>query len=165
MQKDFDYGVCFIDEAGSFLSKSFAELQKTIRSIGVGLAIFFQGIADLKVTSPEFAEQVLGNTKVKIILRQENTSDVETWSAMAGTIDSVITSHQTNEAGLTSSKTGMGNMHEGKKMKIDFDVFKSLNVGQAIVINKGRHTYDLIKIWQQKPFTPVKIVAAHTHQA
>ncbi|MFZ3229926.1 MAG: helicase HerA-like domain-containing protein [Pseudobdellovibrio sp.] len=147
--KEFDFGVCFIDEAGSFLCKSFAELLKTIRSIGIGLNIFFQSIADLRTISPEFAEQIMGNTKVKIILRQDNTTDVETWSAMAGTIDSVIMSHQTNESGIVESKTGMGNMHEGKKMKVDFDVFKSLPVGQAVVINKGRHTCDLISIWQQ----------------
>ena len=68
---------------------------------------------------------------------------------MAGTEDAEIESYQMNTDGLTSGRTGMGNMHEGKKMKIDFDVFKNLNVGQAVVINKGRHTQELVQIWQQ----------------
>jgi len=111
--------------------------------------LFFQGIADLKAVSTDFAEQILGNTKIKIILRQEIHTDVETWSAMAGTVDSDIQSHQTESSGLASTKTGLGNVHEGKKVKIEFDVFKNLSVGEAIVINKGRHIHDLIKIWQQ----------------
>jgi hypothetical protein len=147
--KKFDCGACFIDEFGSFVTQSFVELQKMIRSTGIGLNLFFQGIADLETISKPLAHQILGNTKIKIILRQDIDTDVETWSSMAGTEDAEIQSHQMDNSALGASRTGMGNMHEGKKMKIDFDVFKNLNVGQAVVINKGRHTQNLIQIWQQ----------------
>lgn len=149
IQRKYEFGFCFIDEFGSFVTQSFAELLKMIRSTGIGMNLFMQGIADIEAINKPLANQVLGNTKVKIILRQDIDTDVETWSSMAGTEDAEIESYQMNTDGLTSGRTGMGNVHEGKKMKIDFDVFKNLNVGQAVVINKGRHTQELVQIWQQ----------------
>lgn len=151
IKRKYEFGFCFIDEFGSFVTESFAELLKMIRSTGIGMNLFMQGIADVEAINKPLANQVLGNTKVKIILRQDIDTDVETWSSMAGTEDAEIESYQINADGILSSRTGMGNVHEGKKMKIDFDVFKNLNVGQAVVINKGRHSQDLIQIWQQTP--------------
>lgn len=156
LKKEFEFGVVFIDEFGSFASKSFAELLKMIRSTGIGMNLFFQGIGDLKEVSPSFSEQILGNTKIKIILRQEIDIDVETWSSMAGTVDAEIESYQTNNQNILSNRTGTGNVHIGKKTKIEFDVFKKLKVGQAVVINKGRHIENVIQVWQQIEFKASK---------
>jgi hypothetical protein len=148
MNKDFA-GV-FIDEFGSFATADFADFLKQVRSSKVGLHLFFQGSADLRKVSPEFEDQVLGNTLVKIIFRQDIDQDVEKWAGMAGTENTIIESFQTDRSTGYSQRTGMGNVHEGKRMRIEFDVFKNLTTGKAVVIDKGRRTQDLIAVWNGK---------------
>ena len=150
VEKKFEYAGIFVDEFGSFATRSFANIQKMIRSSGMGLRLFYQGMADLRDVSPAFENQVLGNSLIKIVLRQDVDEDVEKWSGMAGTIDSYIHSYQTETSLLGDNKTGTGNIHLGKKTKIEFDVFKNLGVGQAVVIDKGRQIQDLIQIWDSK---------------
>lgn len=87
---------------------------------------------------------------VKIIFRQDIDRDVEKWSGMAGTENTVIESFQTDRTTGISQRTGMGNVHEGKRMRIEFDVFKNLTTGKAVVIDKGRRTQDLIAVWNGK---------------
>lgn len=140
----------FVDEFGSFAMPDFADFLKQVRSANIGLHLFFQGSADLRNVSEVFEEQVLGNTIVKIIFRQDVNADVEKWAQMAGTEDAQIQSYQTNNAGYLMTKTGMGNVHEGKRMKIDFDIFKNLTRGKAVVIDKGRQTNDVIAVWNGK---------------
>lgn len=142
----------FVDEFGSFAMPDFADFLKQVRSANIGLHLFFQGSADLRNVSEVFEEQVLGNTIVKIIFRQDVNSDVEKWAQMAGTEDTLIQSFQTNSDGYLVTKTGMGNVHEGKRMKIDFDIFKSLTRGKAVVIDKGRHINDVIAVWNGKDY-------------
>ncbi len=150
VEKKFEYAGIFVDEFGSFATRSFANIQKMIRSSGMGLRLFYQGMADLRDVSPAFENQVLGNSLIKIVLRQDVDEDVEKWSGMAGTIDSYIHSYQTETSLLGENRTGTGNVHVGKKTKIEFDVFKNLGVGQAVVIDKGRQLQDLIQIWDSK---------------
>jgi hypothetical protein len=140
----------FVDEFGSFAMPDFADFLKQVRSANIGLHLFFQGSADLRNVSEVFEEQVLGNTIVKIIFRQDVNSDVEKWAHMAGTEDAMIQSYQTTNTGNFSTRTGMGNVHEGKRMKIDFDIFKNLTRGKAVVIDKGRRTHDVIAVWDGK---------------
>jgi len=153
LERKYEYAGIFIDEFGSFAIKDFADFQKQVRTAHIGLRLFFQGMADLRTVSPEFEDQILGNCLIKIIMRQDIDPDVQKWSGMAGTVDAVIQSYQTQNDIFGSSMTGMGNVHEGKKVKIDFDVFKELGRGQAVIIDKGRQFHDLIQIWDAKsPF-------------
>jgi hypothetical protein len=140
----------FVDEFGSFAMPDFADFLKQVRSANIGLHLFFQGSADLRNVSEVFEEQVLGNTIVKIIFRQDVNSDVEKWAHMAGTEDTLIQSYQNTNTGNYSTRTGTGNVHEGKRMKIDFDIFKNLTRGKAVVIDKGRRTHDIIAVWDGK---------------
>lgn len=164
LTREFEYAGVFVDEFGSFATKSFANIQKMIRSAHIGLRLFYQGMADLRAVSPEFEKQVLGNSLTKIVLRQDIDEDVEKWSGMAGTVDAYIHSYQTENGLLGSSKTGMGNLHEGKKVKIDFDVFKELGKGQAVIIDKGRKIQDVIQIWDAKDPQYLPLLAAMKNQ-
>lgn len=156
----FDVAFVSIDEFGSFVYLDFADYIKQVRSARIGLDLSFQGIADTRQVSPEFADQILGNTVNKFILRQDLKDDVETWSAMAGTKDTVIESHQTNNSLLGGTEeTGMGNIHEGKAVLIDFDVFKRLTTGHAVLIDKKRHINCAFAIWngENRPSKKTKI--------
>ena len=48
--------------------------------------------------------------------------------------------------------TGVGSVREVKEMKIEFDVFKRLSVGQAILIDKYSHREDLFQVWRPGSF-------------
>ena len=48
--------------------------------------------------------------------------------------------------------TGIGSVRDVKEMKIEFDVFKRLSVGQAILIDKYSHREDLFQVWRPGSF-------------
>lgn len=44
--------------------------------------------------------------------------------------------------------TGIGSVRDVKEMRVEFDVFKKLSPGQAVLIDKAHHKEDLLKIWK-----------------
>jgi hypothetical protein len=149
-ETELEFGACFIDEFGSFAIADFADFLKQVRSTKIGVHLFCQGIADLKAVSPEFASQVLGNTVTKIVFRTDLPEDAETWAGIAGTIDAFDSSYQVQRYGPFVERTGSGTQNPSKKMKVDFDVFKCLKRGQAVIIDKNSGNQDLISIWDSK---------------
>ena len=109
--------------------------------------MILQGLADLKAISPEFKDQVIGNTSSKIVFRQDVSSDAEEWSKMAGTFSSNKKTYQVMGEEM-EEMTGLGSLRHTKEMKIEFDIFKNLSKGQAVLIDKRRHKEDLVKIWR-----------------
>ena len=151
-QKNFDYDfcACFIDEFGSFATQDFADFLKMARSSRIGIHLFCQGLADLKAVTSEFKEQIIGNTSSKIIFRQDVPEDAETWSGIAGTFSSRKKTYQITGTETEEEMTGMGSLREVKEMRIEFDVFKKLSVGQAVLIDKAYHREDLLRVWRTK---------------
>ena len=41
----------------------------------------------------------------------------------------------------------MGSVREVKEMKSEFDIFKRLSPGQAVLIDKARHREDFFQVW------------------
>ncbi len=126
----------FIDEFGSFASKEFVEFLKQSRSAKFAVHLFSQGSEDLDVVSKEFGRQARSNPMTKIALRLDDSETVNEICSMAGTVDSLEQSYQV-EGEWTQTKTGLGNMRETKQMRVEHDVLKNLNVGQAVVIEKS----------------------------
>ena len=145
---DYDFCACFIDEFGSFATQDFADFLKMARSSKIGIHLFCQGLADLKAVSPEFKEQIIGNTSSKIIFRQDVPEDAEAWSRIAGTFSSKKKTYQITGTETEEEMTGMGSLREVKEMRIEFDVFKKLSQGQAVLIDKAYHKEDLLKVWR-----------------
>ncbi|MCZ0933336.1 MAG: TraM recognition domain-containing protein [Oligoflexia bacterium] len=149
-QKSFNYNfcACFVDEFGSFATNDFADFLKMARSSRISIHLFCQGLADLKAVSPEFKDQIVGNTSTKIIFRQDVPKDAETWSGIAGTFSSKKKTYQVIGMETEEQMTGMGSLREVKEMRIEFDVFKKLSVGQAVLIDKSCHKEDLLSVWE-----------------
>ena len=144
----YDFCACFIDEFGSFATSDFADFLKMARSSRIGIHLFCQGLADLQAVTPEFKEQIIGNTSNKIIFRQDVPEDAEVWSKIAGTFSSKKRTYQVTGEQADEEMTGMGSLREAKEMRIEFDVFKKLSVGQAVLIDKAYHREDLLRIWR-----------------
>ena len=147
-QCKYDFCACFVDEFGSFATADFADFLKMARSSRIGIHLFCQGLADLKAITPEFKEQIIGNTAHKIIFRQDVPEDAEVWSSMAGTFSSRKKTWQISGSETEEQMTGRGSIRDVKEMRIEFDVFKKLSVGQAVLIDKAHHKEDLLKVWR-----------------
>ena len=148
MPLSYNFCACFIDEFGSFATKDFADFLKMARSSRIGIHLFCQGLSDLSRLGSDFKNQIIGNTANKIIFRQDVGNDVEEWALMAGTFSSKKTTYQVSDLDRREEMTGIGSVREVREMKIEFDVFKRLSVGQAILIDKFSHREDLFQVWR-----------------
>ena len=144
----YDFCACFIDEFGSFIAPDFVDFLKMARSSRIGIHLFCQGLADLSKVSSSFKDQIVGNTVSKIIFRQDVAKDAEEWAGIAGTFSSKKKTYQVSGTENSEEMTGMGSVREVKEMRIEFDVFKRLSVGQAVLIDKFLHKEDLFHVWR-----------------
>ena len=144
----YDFCACFIDEFGSFATKDFADFLKMARSSRIGLHLFCQGLSDLSRLTSDFKNQIIGNTINKILFRQDVGSDAEEWAKVAGTFSSRKKTYQITGTETEEEMTGLGSLRDAKEMKIEFDVFKKLSQGQAILIDKASHREDLFQVWR-----------------
>ena len=149
-QKQFSYDLCacFIDEFGSFATNDFADFLKMARSSRIGIHLFCQGLSDLSKVNHDFKNQIIGNTASKILFRQDVGKDAEEWAGMAGTFSSKKKTFQITGTETDEEMTGLGSVREVKEMKIEFDVFKKLSPGQAVLIDKFSHREDLFQVWR-----------------
>ena len=149
----YNFCACFIDEFGSFATSDFADFLKMARSSKIGIHLFCQGLSDLSKLGSDFKNQIIGNTASKVIFRQDVASDAEEWALMAGTFSSQKTTYQVS--GMDTGReemVGTGSVREVKEMKIEFDVFKKLSTGQAVLIDKYSHREDLFQVWRPESF-------------
>ena len=144
----YDFCACFIDEFGSFATKDFADFLKMARSSRIGIHLFCQGLSDLSRLTSDFKNQIIGNTINKILFRQDVGSDAEEWAKVAGTFSSRKKTYQITGSETEEEMTGLGTLRDVKEMKIEFDVFKKLSQGQAILIDKAFHREDLFQVWR-----------------
>ena len=149
-QKQFSYDLCacFIDEFGSFATNDFADFLKMARSSRIGIHLFCQGLSDLSRVNRDFKNQIIGNTAAKILFRQDVGKDAEEWASIAGTFSSKKKTWQISGTEANEEMTGVGSVREVKEMKIEFDVFKKLSPGQAVLIDKFFHKEDLFQVWR-----------------
>jgi len=136
----------FIDEFGSFASKEFIEVLKQIRGARFGAHLFTQGLEDLDVVSKEFRRQASSNPITKIGFRLDDSETVDAFCSMAGTIEATEQSYQV-EGQLAPMKTGMGNLRETRQMMVEHDVLKSLETGQAVIIEKSPSSVSGIEVF------------------
>ncbi|OQA54233.1 MAG: TraM recognition site of TraD and TraG [Candidatus Omnitrophica bacterium ADurb.Bin277] len=113
-----------------FLNKS--------RASRIAIALFHQSLGDLYFRSaPNFQQQVIENTNIKIILRQDDPVAVEKFSKIAGTRRTLIPTYQTEERLTGKGMTGTGSVREGQEFKIEPDLIRELKRGEAVVILKS----------------------------
>ena len=67
---------------------------------------------------------------------------------MAGTFPSQKKTYQITGSETEEEMTGVGTVRDVKEMRIEFDVFKKLSQGQAVLIDKAFHREDLFQVWR-----------------
>ena len=84
-----------------------------------------------------FQQQVIENTNIKLILRQDDPDSVEKFVKIAGTRKTLIPTWQTEEKILGKGFTGTGSLREGQTFRVEPDLIRGLKRGEAVVIWKN----------------------------
>ncbi|MBS1960587.1 MAG: type IV secretion system DNA-binding domain-containing protein [Bdellovibrionales bacterium] len=122
----------YIDEFDAFASESFVTLLNKGRSSGFMIHLAHQTLSDLERISPTFAGQVMGNTNIRSVFRQDDPKDAETWSKFFGTERTVKTTWQTDGG----AETGMRSNREVQEFRVKPDEIKELRTGRCILSSK-----------------------------
>ncbi len=138
----------YIDDAASFLDVNFIEFLNKARASKFAIMLLHQSPGDLVFHRvPSFQQQVVENTNIKIILRQDDPESVEKMTKIGGTRKTQISTYQTQEDILGEAKTGVGSVRDGQEFKIEPDLIRELQLGEAALIWKSpsMHT-DYLKL-------------------
>ncbi len=128
----------FIDDASSFLELNYIDFLNKCRASGYAVTMLHQSLGDLMFRgAPNFQQQVIENTNIKIILRQDDPYSVEKFAKIAGTRRTAISTYQTEEKILGKGLTGTGSVREGQTFRIEPDSIRALKRGEAVVIWKS----------------------------
>jgi len=128
----------FVDDASSFLDLNFIDFLNKARAAGFAITLLHQSLGDLVIRRDfSFQQQVIENTNIKIILRQDDPQSVEKLSKIGGTCTTMIPTYQTEEKLIGKGFTGVGSIREGQAFRIDPDLIRALRRGEAILIWKS----------------------------
>jgi hypothetical protein len=132
----------YVDEFDAFSTDSFATFQNKARSSNFMITVAHQTLSDLDKISPEFKNQILGNTNIRFVFRQDIPEDAETWAAFFGTKQVVKQTYRATDG----RATGESSNRESKEFRIHPDAIKELDVGECIFSVKSSKTLDRVRI-------------------
>lgn len=136
----------YIDEFESFAHESFNELLSKARSAGMGITISHQSMGDLEKIGPFFQKQITENTNNKIILHINDEETVEYFANMSGTKPVSRTTYQVEEDFISSRRTGTGSRRDVEEFIVHPNVFRNLNIGEAVVMTRNNGESRLVKL-------------------
>jgi len=125
-----------IDEFAGLAYDEFIEFLNKSRASGFACVLSHQTLGDLRKMGEHYTQQVVGNTALKLILRQENPEDAEIWGKLIGTRTAFKQTDQT-EGFIIESRTGRGSRREVEEYVVHPNLIKSLGTGQAVMVHKG----------------------------
>lgn len=119
-----------------------ALISRSARAAEVGIVLATQELADLTRINPAFCDQVLGNTQVKIIHRQDVPESAERMAKVAGTKtgwhETFRIEHEVFAGRQIGHgrKVGEGSMTKVEQFRVHPNELKGLGCGRAVVIRK-----------------------------
>ena len=150
----------YVDEFSSFAYENFIELLNKARGAKLAVTLLHQSLADLAQKRPTFQQQIIENTNVKIIMRQDDPDSIDKYSKIGGSKRTLISTYQTEDSMLGTGFTGRGSLREGQAFRVDPDLIRSLGRGEAVVITKfPRFRIDYLKL---APETNINLEWIHT---
>ncbi len=140
-------GYVVFDEFSAMHSDHLLHLFARGRGAGIGVLLATQELADLSRVDPGFADQVLGNTNVKLVHRQDVPESAERLAGVAGTRSVYEETFQTDRTpfrslaghpvgGWSGRTTGQGTIKEVEQYAVHPNVLKQLPQGTAVLIRK-----------------------------
>jgi conjugal transfer pilus assembly protein TraD len=141
-----------IDEFSGIGGEHVVALFARGREAGVGALVATQEMADLDRAGHGVRDQVIGNTALKLVLRQDVPASAHTVAQIAGTERVWEETRQIGGGLLFPGPPGRGTRREVERFIIDPNDVKTLRTGEAVLISKVRSARpEIIRVTQ----TPV----------
>lgn len=132
-----DYIYVVLDEFNLFAGEQVVNMINKSRAAGFCCFIATQELADLSVAGgDELVGQVIGNTNVKIVHRQDVPDSAEYLSNVVGTKKVLVKTTMTEEKLLGNMSRQMGTVREDEELVIHPNILKNLRQGEAMLIKK-----------------------------
>lgn len=141
-----DFFPVYIDEFSNFAYEQFVEFLNKARGAHLAILIAHQSLGDLEKQGGHFLKQVLENCNIKIVMRQDDPTSVETYSKISGTVKSIKDTYQTEEGIFHKDMTGLGSTREVDEFRIKPNIIRELARGEAAVIIKQPFITDLLQL-------------------
>lgn len=125
-----------IDEFSNFVSELFTSFLSTARSQGFMVTIAHQSLGDLEKFDPAIRKQILGNTNIKLIFKQDAPEDAEMWAKLIGTRKAFEKTRQVEEGLFGDNGTGLGSMKEIEEFIAHPNIIKGLPTGYGVFVRK-----------------------------
>jgi conjugal transfer pilus assembly protein TraD len=125
-----------IDEFSALGADHVISLLARGREAFVSVLLATQELADLDRAAPGLRDQVLGNTAVKIIHRQDVPASAQLIAQMAGTETVWDYTRQIGNSWFGGYDTGRGTLREAERFIVHPNEIKSLGTGEAVVQTK-----------------------------
>ncbi|WP_028778215.1 helicase HerA-like domain-containing protein [Shimazuella kribbensis] len=132
-----DYIYVILDEFNLFAGEQVVNMINKSRAAGFCCFIATQELADLSAAGgEELVGQVIGNTNVKIVHRQDVPDSAEYLSNVVGTHKVLVKTTMTEEKLMGNMSKLMGTVREDEELVIHPNVLKNLRQGEAMLIKK-----------------------------
>jgi type IV secretory pathway TraG/TraD family ATPase VirD4 len=135
-----------IDEFGSFATENFIELLNKARSAGMGITIIHQSLGDIEGVDKNFARQIYENTNIKIALRVDDPQTIDQFCKMSGTHQERKYTYHTIFGIIGNRESGNASMREVDAFNVNPNIFRRLNIGEAVVMIKTRSEFHTVKL-------------------
>jgi type IV secretory pathway TraG/TraD family ATPase VirD4 len=137
-EKERHFFGIFIDDASSFLDVNFIDVLNKARASQLAITLLHQSLGDLVFKRDQSSQQqIIENTNIKIIMRQDDPYSIEKLVKIGGTRRTMISTYQTEEKFLGKDLTGQGSIREGQTFRVDPDLVRGLRRGEAFAIWKS----------------------------
>lgn len=83
------------------------DLLQRARESGLAVWLFTQGLRDLAKVGPDAAEQILGNTSIHGVFRQQAPSDLEGWAEQFGSFEEELLTRSIDEQGHRTGRASV----------------------------------------------------------
>jgi hypothetical protein len=131
-------GFVVIDEVSVLGGDHVLALFARGREAGLGVLAVTQELTDFDRAAPGLRDQVLGNTAVKLIHRQEVPSSAHTIAQLAGTEKVWEETRHVGAPFLSGYRAGGGTRRQTDRFIVDPNEIKALRTGDAVLIAKLR---------------------------
>jgi len=134
----------FIDEAGSVIFPDFLDLVNKCRASGINVYTAVQSYSDIEMIGggDVLMKQFFESYSNWFIQRQTHTENAEKLAASCGT----FLAEKKTLATDGGSESGRGTIRTGHEYLCHPDVFKSINIGQTVLLEHGKKSLVILNI-------------------
>jgi hypothetical protein len=134
----------FIDEAGSVLFSDFLDLVNKCRSSGINVYTAVQSYSDIEMVGDGeiLMKQFFESYSNWFIQKQTNTENAEKLASACGT----YLAEKITLATESGSASGKGTIRTGHEYLCHPDIFKSINIGQTVLLEHGKKSLSIINV-------------------